>query len=511
MARKGSTTHATGRTILLVDDSEDVLEANRSLLEREGHTVLTALSGQAGLEILRTRDVELLVVDYFMPVMTGEDVVAELRTFNRSIQVILSTGYASERPPREMLARLDIQGYCDKSEGPDNLLLWVDVGLKMASQVRTLEMSRQGLRYILDVTPDLHRIQPLGDLLQGILFQISGLLGAVNSFVAIPGRSPATTTNAHDSSTDSFLAMMEDERELVVQAAIGRFTHEHSLEGQLRDAAFEDIRKALKTGEITRDHSTLSVPLRIGSSNLGVIYLDQVPPLSPDNQEMLRIFANQAAVAVQNAQLYQAAALDPLTGVYTRKFWQQLALRELRTCFRFRHPISVVVLDMDGFKQINDQHGHLAGDKALEAVGRSLRSHMRASDAAGRFGGDEFVLLLPRTDHEGSIIVCRRILEELDRQGWTEPDGSPIQLRATLGSATLPPHTYDVSTLPRPVPNEWFQGVMRGIFEHADRGVYRGKAQGGHVHTADDAFNWPEPPPSSSDPDDPDSTFFLPR
>lgn len=510
MARKGQQSRQTGRTILLIDDSEDVLEANRSLLEREGHTVFTALDGARGLEIIRSRDIELLVVDYFMPGMTGEDVVRELRTFNKSIQVLLSTGYASERPPREMLARLDIQGYCDKSEGPDNLLLWVDVGLKMANQVRTLEMSRQGLRYILDVTPDLHRIQPLSDLLQGILFQVSGLLGAVHSFVAIPMVGTGSS-NPSESSTDSFLAIMEDEKELAIQAAIGRFNGEHKIEGSIRDTAMEDLRKALKSGEIVRDHNTMSVPLRIGSQNLGVIYLDQVPELSLDNQEMLKIFANQAAVAVQNAQLYQAAALDPLTGVYTRKFWQQLALRELRTCFRFRHPFSIVVIDMDGFKAINDRHGHLVGDRALELVGRSLRNQMRASDAAGRFGGDEFVLLLPRTDHDGVEIVCNRILEELKRQDWVEGNGEPVQLRATFGSATLKAHPYDTSALPRPISNEWFQGVMRAIFEHADRGMYRGKTAGGHTHLADDSLSWPEPPPSSTDPDDPDSTFFLPR
>jgi len=509
MARKGTVSRSTGRTILLIDDSEDILEANRSLLEREGHTVHTASDGLSGLRILQERDIELLVVDYFMPGMTGEDVVRELRQFNKSVQVLLSTGYASERPPREMLARLDIQGYCDKSEGPDNLLLWVDVGLKMATQVRTLEMSRQGLRYILDVTPDLHRIQPLGDLLQGILFQISGLLGAVHSFVAIPGRSQPPSQE--ESSTDSFLAIMEDERELVVQAAIGKYVVENHGETGLREATYDELRSALRTGEITRHDASLSVPLRIGSTNLGIIHLDQVPPLSDDNQEMLRIFANQAAVAVQNAQLYQAAALDPLTGVYTRRFWQQLALRELRTCFRFRHPFSIVVLDMDKFKQINDGQGHLVGDRALETVGRALRSHVRASDAAGRFGGDEFVILLPRTDQAGVEVFCQRILAELVHQGWTESNGAEISLRATLGSATLQAHPYELSSLPRPIPNEWFQGVLRAVFEHADRGVYRGKADGGHRHVPDDTLAWPEPPPRSPHADDPDSTFFLPR
>ena len=147
MARKStSKREGTGRSILLVDDSLEILESTKALLLREGHTVLVADNGPDALAILRREDVELLLLDYFMPGMTGEEVVLELRKFNTRVQIVLQTGYASERPPREMLSRLDIQGYCDKSEGPEELLLWVDVGLKFAKQVRTLDMSRQGLR-----------------------------------------------------------------------------------------------------------------------------------------------------------------------------------------------------------------------------------------------------------------------------------------------------------------------------------------------------------------------------
>src|SRR5207237_9500123 len=141
------------------------------LLEREGHTVPTATNGAEALAILPQQKVDLLLLDYFMPGMTGEQVVAEVRKFDPFVQVILQTGYASEQPPRELLHRLNIQGYYDKSEGPDRLLLWTDVGLKAAYTVQLLHKSRQGLRYILDVTPELHRIQQLHDLLQGILLQ----------------------------------------------------------------------------------------------------------------------------------------------------------------------------------------------------------------------------------------------------------------------------------------------------------------------------------------------------
>ena len=155
-----------------------------SVLEHEGHTVVTADNGKLALSIIKERYIDLLLLDFFMPGMTGEEVIQELRTFNTQLQVILQTGYASECPPRELLKRLDIQGYFDKSEGPEKLLLWTDVGLKAAYSTQLLVKSRKGLSYILAAAPELYKIQPIEDLLQGILFQLSGLLGTANSFLS---------------------------------------------------------------------------------------------------------------------------------------------------------------------------------------------------------------------------------------------------------------------------------------------------------------------------------------
>jgi len=162
MTRRSRAETASGFTVLLVDDNADYLQATRLLLEREGHNVLTATNGVEALGILPNQRVDLLLLDYFMPGMTGEQVVAELRKFDPLVQVILQTGYASERPPRELLQRLNIQGYYDKTEGPEQLLLWTAVGLKAAYTFRLLFRGRRGIEFILERTPDLHRLQPMG-------------------------------------------------------------------------------------------------------------------------------------------------------------------------------------------------------------------------------------------------------------------------------------------------------------------------------------------------------------
>jgi signal transduction histidine kinase len=134
---------SSGRTILVVDDQVDALASVRMLLEREGHRVLTAESGAEALALLAHEPVQLLLVDYFMPVMDGEELIRRVRERELLVQIVLQTGYAGEKPPREMLARLAIQGYHDKSDGPERLLLWVDVALKAYDQLAQLHVAER--------------------------------------------------------------------------------------------------------------------------------------------------------------------------------------------------------------------------------------------------------------------------------------------------------------------------------------------------------------------------------
>jgi signal transduction histidine kinase len=127
---------ASGYTILVVDDQEEALMSTRFLLEKDGHRVLTATSGEEALALFRPGEVQLIIVDYFMPGMSGEELVQEIRQRDQDAQILLQTGYSGEKPPREMLRLLDIQGYHDKVEGPERLRLWIDVALKAYTQLK---------------------------------------------------------------------------------------------------------------------------------------------------------------------------------------------------------------------------------------------------------------------------------------------------------------------------------------------------------------------------------------
>ncbi len=474
MARKYKIMSSSGYTIVLADDDPDYLEATRLLLESEGHEVLCAKSGDEALALLRGRSAHLLLLDYFMPGMTGEEVVVALRAWNPLVQVILQTGYANEHPPREMLHRLDIQGYYDKSEGPDRLLLWTDAGLKAATTVLRLYTSQQGLRFILDVTPSMHKIQPIADLTGGLLAQLASLLRAGDAFLA--ARIEGEPMRLSPVEAEGCVAILEDDAELVVCTASGSFTPGRTLAESFGPAELSEVTTALERGEPMFGPASTILPLRVGELTVGVIFARAGAASSLD-VELVKIFANQATVAIQNTQLYEMAALDPLTGVYARRFLDRWILREIRAAFRSRQPLSVLLLDLDDLKGINDSAGHLAGDQALIAMGKVLRHATRETDVVARYGGDEFVVILPQTAADDAERVGRRILQVLaERTAQSRPEG--LSLKSSAGFSVLPAHTFSPDDIRHPFPRGYFQGMAQNLIRQADVALYDAKRQG---------------------------------
>ena len=477
----------TGRSILLVDDSMEYLESTRKLLEREGHTVLTATSGAEALEIVKRERVDLMLVDYFMPGMTGEKLVRQVRKFRPYLQIIIQTGYAGEQPPRELLKRLDIQGYYDKSEGPEKLLLWVDAGLKSAYFIELLYKSRQGLKYILNITPDLHKIQSLQDLLKGVLLQISGLLGVVHSFLAVVPEMPGKERKP--GLAEGFLAVLENDLNLVIQAGTGRFSQMKKVDLDLLGMEnMREVRGALKEGTVQVLESATVIPLLVGETRIGVIYLDY---LVTDSQELelIQVFANQAAVAIQNTRLYQMATVDKLTGLYVRGFFEQCLIREVRAAFREGRDLSFLLLDIDDMKKINDTGGHQAGDKALAMLGEILRETTRSTDITCRYGGDEFAVILPHANPEGAVVAAGRIIESLEDKK-VEIDGGYMPLRCSIGISTLPKYALSLDDVPRPFPAAYFQEMAGLLVKKADVELYQAKKKGDSQYSGPAVLAW---------------------
>ncbi len=470
--------HASGRTILLVDDSPEYVQATQVLLEQEGHEVVSASNGAEALELLQTNHIDLVLLDFFMPGMTGEEVVTALREFDPNVQVILQTGYSGDQPARKMMRRLDIQGYYDKSDGPEKLLLWADVGLKAAAATQVLTRSREGLQYILNITPDLHKIQPVTMLLQGILLQVTGLLGVGSSFLAVmPKR------DRHEA--DAFVALMDDESDLVVQARTGGYTDHQRVADILPAVTVAAINEKLWKERILVDESRTIVALGVGETAVGIIYLDRAVT-TREHLDLLALFANQAAVAIHNAELYELATVDRLTRLHVRSYFDKWLYRELRTAFRSQTSFGLMVLDLDGLKKINDSNGHLAGDRALAAVGDVLRLATRDSDILGRYGGDEFAVILPRADRRGVEIVANRITEAFK---LLSPSG--LELRASMGACIVDPHEWQLADFRHLIDAPYFEAVGLSVIGAADAAMYESKQDGrGQLRIAPSA-QWP--------------------
>jgi diguanylate cyclase (GGDEF)-like protein len=160
----------------------------------------------------------------------------------------------------------------------------------------------------------------------------------------------------------------------------------------------------------------LAAPLLAGRHLVGVISISDVSPtrrFSGSDLRLLNMFAQQAAIAVENARLFREtqhlAITDPLTGLFNRRYFFDLAQREIDRAWRYKRQLAVLMLDLDHFKEVNDLYGHAAGDEVLRVVGSRLSDALRKTDILGRYGGEEFAVVLPETAHAGATMVAEKL------------------------------------------------------------------------------------------------------
>lgn len=168
----------------------------------------------------------------------------------------------------------------------------------------------------------------------------------------------------------------------------------------------------------------------------------QAPRLSPAASAGLLGSLEGPAQAIDNAlRLRRAEALsvtDDLTELYNSRYLNQVLRRESKRASRSGRPLSLVFLDLDGFKGVNDRYGHLAGSRALVEAAGVIRGSARETDVAARFGGDEFAIILPDTGSEGAEAVARRVCERIAGHGFLAGEGLQLTLTVSVGVATLP-------------------------------------------------------------------------
>src|SRR5205823_12803347 len=136
--------------------------------------------------------------------------------------------------------------------------------------------------------------------------------------------------------------------------------------------------------------------------------------------------------------LEQMVVSDPLTGLHNRRYLMDRLLQEMTRSDRHGEPLALAMIDLDALKPINDQFGHVLGDKVLRAVGSAISKSVRVSDIAARYGGDEFAVILPQTPAEGAMRVCERLLRNISEIVLQDETGKTFRITASLGLAYYP-------------------------------------------------------------------------
>jgi diguanylate cyclase (GGDEF)-like protein len=194
-----------------------------------------------------------------------------------------------------------------------------------------------------------------------------------------------------------------------------------------------------RTGDLDGANETIAFPLRVGGSDFGSLVL-AADSFNADQIEIATSLADQAVVALENARLHriveQQALLDGLTGLANRRSIEETIQSELARATRFGGAGCLVLADLDNFKDVNDRYGHPVGDEVLKTFARALRDTVRESDVAGRWGGEEFALVLTGTDIVGGANLAERARAAIEAEILTTPDGD-VSVTASFGVAAF--------------------------------------------------------------------------
>ncbi|MDP2891537.1 MAG: DUF3369 domain-containing protein [Bacillota bacterium] len=277
-------------TILVVDDDQGIIDSLKVVFKHSGYRIEGVTNPIAAVEEIRCNKYDLLILDFLMNPIHGDEVVRRIREFNKELYILLLTGHKDLAPPLETIRALDIQGYCEKSDRFDQLMLLVESGIKSISQIRTIKKFRDGLNNILEAVPKIYQLQPIDNILEEILSQLITLVNSENSFMLVDdthqlfnvtNRSIFKGTGKYSANVETFIEMLSP----FIIEQIGRARTE---------------KKILKLDEM------LILPLinEFGDT-MGVICVEMMTSRTSDEMiKFFEIYSKQAASSLSNAFLH---------------------------------------------------------------------------------------------------------------------------------------------------------------------------------------------------------------
>lgn len=396
--------------ILIVDDELDLRTNLEVALKKEGFDVVTAENGNEALEIARIERPDIMLLDVMMPGMDGYEVCKSMKenseTENTCIIFLTAKDMVSSK-----VKGLDkgADDYITKPFSYDELLA------RVRAMCRILDY-RAKLESMVEFSNALNIIQ-METLVKTLQDRVTDIFNV-----------------------ELFSICMYDEKSRKLSPLVNNHPESESIHADgipLGDTPFmktviEEKRIVYVSDFGSSDYSTppergkygdeyaLGIPLMIGGEVIGVLNLNGNGKgfFEKPDFAYLRLGAEHIASSLSNAIQYQKiqemAVRDGLTNLYNHRYFYERLAEEWERTLRYGKPISIILLDIDYFKKINDSYGHLSGDMALRELAKMLKKHLRLVDVVARYGGEEFAIMLPETVKEEALPVAERIRKDVE-------------------------------------------------------------------------------------------------
>ncbi|MBI5236332.1 MAG: diguanylate cyclase [Deltaproteobacteria bacterium] len=424
--------------ILVVDDDAFFRKVFTDHLSSAGYNVTGVSSGAVALNIVENEPVDLVITDIVMPEMSGVDLLHKIKQHNSLIDVIVVTGHGTIESAIETL-KSGAFDYLRKPVNEIELLHTVERCMEMKKILEENQGMKQSLKLheasrVITATLD---VMKLYDAAIDVFMQ-SVASGAGLVIVYEPGikRFDIKTMrhlniDAAETLAGAFMAVRE---KLVREAG-----HVNAMPlAELEGIGFEALEGY--------SHLLIAPFLRTYEA-CGFMALLNRAGWDAGDMASATFIAEHAAQAFENARHFsdakQTAFIDSLTGLYNAKYLETAIDREVKRADRLLSPLTVLFLDIDDFKNVNDSNDHLAGSRVLIEVGKLILKCVREVDTVIRYGGDEYVVILVDADFNVAERIAERIRSSTEKQRFLEDEGSDIRLTVSIGLAAYPVHTRD--------------------------------------------------------------------
>lgn len=425
--------------ILLVDDEKMARTLYGDYLNAAGHSV-TAVSGlQEAQEALASAHFDAVVTDLILPGGDGMEVLRHTKERYPGIEVVVITGLDKVDPAVRAI-KSGAAEYLVKPVAPEAL----QHAVRRALTTRDLLHENASLRQYVSLLEMGQRIATTLDR----------------------ERLVQTTANALDGQTgaSAVLLMMYEGSTLRLHGSSGLDEKLVATLEPLFTTQLQGVRTPRALDGLPCDYPhVLAFPASDGDLVLGhaVLFFASAPP--ENVAEVAGYLSRHYALALRNlgrfSEVEDLAYMDDLTHLFNMRYLHLVLDREVKSALQTESSFSLLFLDLDHFKSVNDTHGHLVGSKLLVEVGRVLKSCVRERDVVVRYGGDEYVVLLRSSDSGGALKVAERVRRTMESHPFLHREGLSLSLTTCVGVASFPEHARDKASL----------------LDMADRAMYRGK------------------------------------